>query len=330
MALNKPGVEPDRGQQPGSAPEVPPGFRRPATDQERLAAFRRQMHACFTARADELFELCDAVLCADGPVTSLPGLSLAPEHRRGHGALYDGLNSGEIDIGRFRRCVAGVPVPPWPDGQIRLAVDVSNWTRPDAVTSPDREFCHQYGRGRGQAQMIPGWRYSFVAALEPGRTSWVLPLDAVRLAPGSDPDTEVTAAQLREVVQRLQDAGHWKPGDPPIRITLDAGYDTPRLAFLLAGLPVLLTGRLRSDRVMYHPPASPAGRAGRPAVHGPARRLADPASPPGPAVTTTTDTTRYGTAPSARGTAPTPNSAAGPPGPATTARCRSSRARSSS
>ena len=30
--------------------------------------------------------------------------------------------------------------------------------------------------------MIPGWPYSFVAALEPGRTSWTAVLDAVRLA----------------------------------------------------------------------------------------------------------------------------------------------------
>ena len=47
---------------------------------------------------------------------------------------------------------------------------MSNWLRPGAATSPERMFCHVYGRGKGQAQMIPGWPYSFVAALEPGRT----------------------------------------------------------------------------------------------------------------------------------------------------------------
>jgi hypothetical protein len=47
--------------------------------------------------ADALFELADAVLCTDGPVRSLVGLSLAPEHRRGHGALYDEINHGRID-----------------------------------------------------------------------------------------------------------------------------------------------------------------------------------------------------------------------------------------
>src|ERR1019366_5052483 len=54
-----------------------------------LSRFRVDFHACLTARADELSELADAVLCADGPVRTLAGLSLAPEHRRGHGALYD-------------------------------------------------------------------------------------------------------------------------------------------------------------------------------------------------------------------------------------------------
>ncbi len=53
-----------------------------------LSGFRRDLYGCLTARGDELFELTDAVLCADGPVKTLVGLSLAPEHRRGHGALY--------------------------------------------------------------------------------------------------------------------------------------------------------------------------------------------------------------------------------------------------
>jgi hypothetical protein len=51
-----------------------------------LAGFRREFHRCLTRRADALFELTDALLCTDGPVKSLVGLSLAPEHRRGHGA----------------------------------------------------------------------------------------------------------------------------------------------------------------------------------------------------------------------------------------------------
>jgi len=36
-----------------------------------LAGFHRELYASLTLRADVLFELTDAMLCADGPVTSL-------------------------------------------------------------------------------------------------------------------------------------------------------------------------------------------------------------------------------------------------------------------
>ena len=261
-----------------------------------LARFRRDFHACLTARADELSELADAVLCAHGPVRSLAGLSLAPEHRRGHGALYDAVNSGRIEIARLRRALAGLPLPRAADGRLMLAVDVSNWLRPGAATSPDRLFCHVYGRGKGQAQMIPGWPYSVVAALEPGRTSWTAVLDAIRLGPDDD-EAEVTAAQVREVITRLIAAGHWRDGDLPILVIFDAGYDPMRLAHQLADLPVEILGRLRSDRVLHFPvPARQPGTHGRPPRHGREFALADPATWPDPAVTTTTATTRYGTA----------------------------------
>ena len=161
----------------------------------------------------------DAVLCKQDRVHMLAELSLEPECRRGHGAVYDAVNCGRVQIARLRRALAALPLPAWDDGRIRLAVDVSNWLRPDAETSPERLFCHCYARGKGNAQMIPGWPYSFVAALEPGRTSWTLPLDAVRLGPADDA-TEVTAGQVREVVARLIAAGHWRDGDPDILVDL--------------------------------------------------------------------------------------------------------------
>ena len=261
-----------------------------------LSRFRVDFHACLTARADELSELADAVLCADGPVRDLAGLSLAPEHRRGHGALYDAVNHGRIDIGRLRRSLAGLGLPRAAGGRLVLAADVSNWLRPGAATSPERLFCHVYGRGKGQAQMIPGWPYSVIAALEPGRTSWTAVLDAVRLGPGDD-ETEVTAAQVREVVTRLIEAGHWREGDPAVLVVFDAGYDVTRLAWLLADLPVELLGRLRSDRVMQLPaPPRQPGTPGRPRKHGGELALSDPATWPDPQVSTSTATSRYGTA----------------------------------
>src|SRR6266480_3208933 len=261
-----------------------------------LSRFRRDFHACLTARADEMSELADAVLCADGPVKTLAGLSLAAEYRRGHGALYGAVNCGEIAIGRLRRSLAGLPLPRAADGRLMLAVDVSSWLRPGAATSPGRLFCHVYGRGKGQAQMIPGWPYSVIAALEPGRTSWTAVLDASRLGPGDD-EIAVTAAQVRDVIARLITAGHWREGDPAILVIFDAGYDIPRLSFLLADLPAEVLGRLRSDRVMQLPaPPRQPDAVGRPRKHGGELALADPATWPVPQVATSTVTSRYGIA----------------------------------
>jgi hypothetical protein len=162
----------------------------------RLAVFRGELYCSLGTRRDVLFEACDALACRPERVHMLAELCLEPECRRGHGGLYDALNCGEVRISRLRRAVSGIPPRRWDDGRIRLACDVSNWLRPDAETSPERLFCHCYARGKGNAQMIPGWPYSWVVALEPGRTSWTLPLDAVRLGPADDA-TEVTAARLR-------------------------------------------------------------------------------------------------------------------------------------
>ena len=175
---------------------------RPTDALGELAGFRQEFYSCLTARADALFELCDAVLCTDGPVVSLPELS------------------------RLRTVVASQPIPRCDDGRIVLAIDVSNWLRPDASTSPDRLFCHTYGRAKGQAQMIPGWPYSFVAVLEPGRTSWTAILDAQRLGP-DDEDTAVAAEQLRTVVEHLIAAGHWKDGDPRSGSSVTPGTTVP-------------------------------------------------------------------------------------------------------
>lgn len=48
--------------------------------------FREDFYACLVRRGDTLLELCDAMLCKDGPVTSPVDLTMLAEHRRGHGA----------------------------------------------------------------------------------------------------------------------------------------------------------------------------------------------------------------------------------------------------
>jgi hypothetical protein len=104
-----------------------------------------------------------------------------------------------------------------------------------------------------------------------------------RWRPVARPATAITATQLRRVCERLLEAGKWKPADPPILIVADAGYDVTRLAFLLAGLPVELLGRIRSDRVLRLPaPPRDPHFIGRPPKHGGEFALGDPATWPDP------------------------------------------------
>ncbi|MGH3504084.1 MAG: NF041680 family putative transposase [Nocardioidaceae bacterium] len=265
---------------------------------DTLNRFRMNTYGCFTRRGDALFELADAIACSPARVSDAARLSLEAEQERGHGGVYDALNAGRINDARFVGVLTDTPIAKivGPDGRPRivLAVDVSNWLRPDAATSPHRSFCHTYARGRGKADMIPGWPYSFIAALEAGPTSWTAILDATRLSPGDDA-TAVTADQLREVIDTLIRAGRWRPGDPDILIVADAGYDCPRLAWLLDNLPITIIGRVRSDRVYYAPAGTRAGPTrGRPPRHGARLGLREADTQHDPYLVTESDTDRYG------------------------------------
>jgi hypothetical protein len=123
-----------------------------------LAWFRQEFYRSLTARADALFELTDAVLCADGPVRSLVDLTLVAEHRRGHGAMYDALGHGRLEPPRLRRTLASLPPPRTADGRIVLAVDVSPWLRSDASTSAGRLFCHVQRSVADEHRPCPGPR----------------------------------------------------------------------------------------------------------------------------------------------------------------------------
>ena len=76
-----------------------------------LSVFRQEFYRCLTSRADALFELADAVLCADSPVRSVAELSLAGEHRRGHGSGYAALTRGRVEVNRLRTALTAVSLP---------------------------------------------------------------------------------------------------------------------------------------------------------------------------------------------------------------------------
>ncbi len=293
-----------------------------------LSRIRTAFYGCLSARADAFFELADALLCADGPTRTPVELSLLAEHQRGYGSLYGALNHGRLDTDALCDLLISLPLPRF-GGRIVLTVDVSPWLRSDAACSPERLFCLAHGRnGRSSDHVVPGWPYSFVAALTTDRTSWTQVLDVVRLGPADD-DAAVTAGQLRTVVERLVTAGQWRRGDRNILVVMDAGYDVMRLAWMLRDLPVELVGRLRSDRVLRlpKPPRVYDPKGGRPPKHGPQFRLAKPETWPEPAVVTMNDTPRTARPRPARGTGSIPGSPTARPGSTWTANSPWSRAR---
>jgi hypothetical protein len=132
-----------------------------------LTSFRRRLYGCLTGRADALFELADALLCADRAVTSLVELSLEPEFRRGHGALYDALAVGGIDEDALADLLvevlpmSGPPRRPMPGGagDDGPADDVE--AEPDALADAFAALPSDQARAAREACLPHGGRLRF-------------------------------------------------------------------------------------------------------------------------------------------------------------------------
>jgi len=252
----------------------------------RLGAFRAELHACYSRRADALFEVGDALLCAQTPLPSLPHLSLEPVHRRGWGSVYAALARGRIDTERLRDVLVRV----LPDADpLVFAVDVTTWPRCDAECSPERGYYYHPSRHSAGQPIIAGWAFQWIAQVSFDRDSWTAPVDARRLHPLDDTD-QTAAAQVRALLGRLGDGG------PVPLVVFDAGYDSAQLTLDLAEQRVAVLVRLRSDRCFYaDPPPPPPGKTGRPRRHGAKFNCADPTTWPAPTATLTCQDDQYGT-----------------------------------
>ena len=251
----------------------------------RLQTFRAQLHACFFRRADALFELGDALLCAEA-VPSLPHLSLEPIHQRGWGSTYAALACGQIDAERLRDLLASHLPPADP---LVFAVDVTTWPRCDAECSPERGYYYHPSRHSAGQPIIAGWAWQWIAHVSFDRDSWTAPIDARRLHPLEDTD-HTAAAQIHALLKRLPASGA-----VPLFV-FDAGYDSAQLSLDLAEARVAVLVRLRADRCFYAdpPPAARSPKGGRPRRHGAKFNCADPTTWPTPTATLSTTDDQYG------------------------------------
>jgi DDE superfamily endonuclease len=252
----------------------------------RLQAFRAGLHTCCTRRADALVELADGLLSAQGPVTSLPQLSLEPAHRRGWGSLYAALACGRIDAERLRELLVGCLPAAEP---LVFAVDVTAWPRCDAECSPERGLYYHPSRHSAGQPIVAGWAWQWITQVSFARDSWTAPVDAARLHPLDDTDQHA-ARQIQALLGRLG------AGGPVPWFVFDAGYDSAQLSLDLADARVVVLVRLRSDRCFYaDPPPRPPGAGGRPRRHGAKFAFADPATWPTPTTTHVAHDDQYGT-----------------------------------
>jgi hypothetical protein len=251
---------------------------------EQLKDFRNYFYDCLGGWADALFELTDAVLCAAGPVCSVPALSLGPTFRRSHGSIYKALSKGEVDQDQLRELLVRSRPTGWP---LIFAVDASTWERSDAETSPERGFYHSASKHSAGQPIVAGWSFQWVSQLNFAPDSWTAPVDAMRVPPSADATT-ATVAQVRRVTKMLGADG------AVAMFVFDAGYDPAGISWGLKDERAQVLVRVRGDRVFFTDPPEHAGTAGRPRRHGHRFKLSDDKTAPGPDAEVRLEDLRYG------------------------------------
>jgi hypothetical protein len=253
-----------------------------------LQTFRRSLYECLPRRSDALFELADAILCADGAVPSPAHLSLQAPHRRGWGSLYAALWRGRIDAESLRRLLARHPLL---ESETPIyAVDVSVWDRCDAECSPERGFYYHPSRHSAGKPIVAGWAYQVVTQLNFVRESWTAPVDVERIRPAQDAN-EVARGQVKALLDRLEKV------EPVPLFVFDAGYDPVKLQQGLKRSRCQILVRLRAGRRFYGDPslAGPPATTGRPRRHGPKMKCSDPGTWPEPSAEHVCEDAAHGT-----------------------------------
>jgi hypothetical protein len=280
---------------------------------EKLRDFRSRLYGCLALRADALFELADAVLCADHAVTSLVRLSLEPEFTRGHGALYDALAEGRID-GERLFCLLAAELPQAVDGpqarawiaehdlidrgvlekalaglpaeesarvrdacarwaRLRFAVDATAYPRPDAWCSPGREHVHN-GACHCKGSSKTAPGWEYQFTAAVGHLRTAWAALVDVARTVPATRTAQTIAQVKNVLRRLRAAGHGREAAP--LFIFDAGYSAAALTGGLAGCPAHVLVRLAAGSVFYAAPVTWDGKNGRPARRGAAVHCPEP------------------------------------------------------
>lgn len=262
---------------------------------DALQTFRRSFYyECLRRRSDALFELADAILCADAAAPSPVHLSLQPAHRRGWGSFYAALTNGRIDAEVLRELLARHPLAGSAATPV-YAVDTSVWPRCDAECSPERGYYYHPSRHSAGQPIVAGWAYQFVAQLNFVRESWTAPVDVQRVLPAQDANV-VACGQVRSFLLRRRSSCEEGSATTTPLFVFDAGYDSVKVQQGLEGCPCQIILRLRAGRRFYGDPSlcDPPENIGRPRRHGPKMKCSEPSTWPEPSAELHCEDAGYG------------------------------------
>jgi len=274
---------------------------------QTLKQFRVRLYNALPCRADAAMDLLDA-LCSNTFARSVTELSLVPAFRRGWSSVLDAIDAfftpkvllrEEVERAaleqNLRRVVAEVVPPPAPERPYWLfSVDALPVSRPHAAKLYDRSYVHQADPVPGRPPVTIGHEYSLAMALPPralGGAPWAVPLSARRVP------WQYTAADVaaQQVVAIMGDSSLPWHGQLSV-FALDSNYCvSPFLGRVEQCEAAVAVTRLRSNRVLYHPPSPRAPhQRGRPRTYGAPFRLKDPTTWGAPDETDTIEVVRGG------------------------------------
>jgi len=211
----------------------------------RLKQIRQQVYASFDRGADALFNLADALL-SESQAQSLPELSLSPFFERQWPSVYEALEDGRINVEQLRTLWVNVLLEERAETEpLWIAVDTSNLTRANAVTSADRTIIHLSNLPLVEKPISIGWTFSTVVVLPEQASSWTPIVEQERVS-SEQTAIGVAIAQLQALRPLF---GHRR-----VIILADRWYGTPEFLRACQELGYSVLIRLKSNRKLYRVP----------------------------------------------------------------------------
>jgi len=211
----------------------------------RLKQIRQQVYASFDRGADALFNLADALL-SESQAQSLPELSLSPFFERQWPSVYEALEDGRINVEQLRTLWVNVLLEERAETEpLWIAVDTSNLTRANAVTSADRTIIHLPNLPLVEKPISIGWTFSTVVVLPEQASSWTPIVEQERVS-SEQTAIGVAIAQLQALRPLF---GHRR-----VIILADRWYGTPEFLRACQELGYSVLIRLKSNRKLYRVP----------------------------------------------------------------------------